>query len=325
MKKILNTLIIAALIGCSVAYASDSELTEFSNDKEGITERFKKSSYSPYAGRNFPTNVYFGDTHVHTSLSGDAFGFGNKIGDEDALRFARGEEITSADGLQVKLSRPLDFLVVADHAEAYGTMSAVYAGESSVMKSDKTKRWHKMLQAGGEVSFQAVMEIIAAVSESSLPAELLDKKFLRATWENHTAVADQYDEPGVFTSFNGYEWSSHPGGNNLHRVVIFRDNADKVNQVVPFSTFDSGDPEDLWTWMQRYEDKTGGSILAIPHNGNLSSGMMFDVETLKGKGLTNAYAQARMRWEPLAEVTQIKGDGETHSFLVWSKNSKPLF
>ncbi len=315
MKQILKAFGITALFCCSAAFASDPVVTELADDKEGIASRFKKPGYSPYAGRNFPTRVYFGDTHLHTSLSGDAFGFGDKLDDDVALRFARGEEVTSSGGIQIKLSRPLDFLVVADHAEAYGTMTAVYAGDPMVMKSEKTKRWSKMLREGGKVSFQAVMEMIESVSSNNLPAELMDKNFTRSIWEKHTVVADQYNEPGVFTSFQGYEWSSHPGGDNLHRVVIFRDNADKVNRIVPFSAFDSINPEDLWTWMQSYEDKTGGSILAIPHNGNLSSGTMFDVETLNGKPFTRAYAELRTRWEPLVEATQIKGDGETHPFL----------
>ena len=314
-SKFLLLTLITLIIGLSLSSQVMAQDAPTKHDEKHISKSFKKDGYSPYAGRNFPTQVYFGDTHLHTSLSGDAFGFGNKVNDEDALRFARGQEITSAGGIRVKLSRPLDFLVVADHAEAYGTMIAVYAGDPLVMKSDKSKRWNKMLHAGGELSFKAVMEMIQSVSTNSLPPELLDKKFIRSIWEKHTAVADQYNEPGKFTSFQGFEWSSHPGGNNLHRVVIFRDQADKVNQVVPFSSFDSENPEDLWNWMQAYEEKTGGSILAIPHNGNLSSGTMFDVETLKGNPLSKAYAESRMRWEPLYEVTQIKGDGEAHPFL----------
>jgi hypothetical protein len=285
------------------------------HDEEQISKNFDKAGYSPYAGRNFSTNVYFGDTHLHTSLSGDAFGFGNKINDIDALRFARGDEIMSAGGLQVKLSRQLDFLVVADHAEAYGALIAVSAGYPEVMSSAKSKRWNAMMNEGGKASFRAVMEMIQSLSDKSVPLELVDKKFFRSVWEKHTAVADQYNEPGTFTSFQGYEWTSHPGGNNLHRVVIFRDKADKVNQILPFSAMDSENPEDLWKWMEAYEEKTGGSILAIPHNGNLSSGTMFDVETFKGKRLSKAYAESRMRWEPLYEVTQIKGDAETHPFL----------
>jgi hypothetical protein len=311
MKKLL----LVALVVLTAATFAYSQEDPTKHDEKQVSKNFKKSSYSPYAGRNFPSQVYFGDTHLHTAASGDAFGFGNKLNDEAALRFARGAEITSAHGEQVKLSRPLDFLVVADHAEAYGAMIEVYAGNQALMGDSKVKRWYSMLHAGGEDSFKAVMEMIQSVSDKSIPPALLDKKFIRSIWEKHTAVVDRYNEPGKFTAFQGYEWSSHPGGNNLHRVVIFRDAADKVKQVVPFSAFDSENPEDLWTWMKGYEEKTSGSILAIPHNGNLSSGTMFDVETFKDKPFTKAYAESRMRWEPLYEVTQIKGDGETHPFL----------
>jgi len=288
---------------------------EFSFDKEGVSKRFKKPGYSPYAGRSFPTRVYCGNTHLHTALSGDAFGFGNKLNDEDAFRFARGEEITSAGGIRVQLSRPLDFLVVADHAEALGAMIEVYKGNSTLMGSSQLRTWNRSLNEGGEAAFSAVMEMIQALSTGSIPPELLEERLFRSVWERHSAVTDRYNEPGRFTAFQGYEWTSHPGGNNLHRVVIFRGAAGMVNRILPFTSIDSENPEDLWEWMRAYEEKTGDSILAIPHNGNLSSGTMFSVETFEGNPLTMAYAEARMRWEPLYEVTQIKGDGEAHPFL----------
>ncbi len=313
MKTITTTLTLCALLGGTAI--AEPPLSPTKHDKKSIAKSFSKGGYSPYAGRNFATSVYWGDTHLHTAASGDAFGFGNKLDDVEALRFARGEEITSAGGLRVKLSRPLDFLVVADHAEAFGAMIEVFYGNPALMGNPKSKRWAAMLKEGGETSFKAVMEMIESVSDKSVPPEMLDKKLFKSVWEKHTANVDKYNKPGTFSAFQGYEWTCHPGGNNLHRVVIFRDAADKVNQIFPFSAFDSEDPEDLWDWMKSYEDKTGGSILAIPHNGNLSSGKMFDVETHKGKPLTKDYAKNRMRWEPLYEATQIKGDGEAHPFL----------
>ena len=312
MRKV-STLGLCVTLVLATSAAGQDDPTK--HDEAQVSKNFNTPSYSPYAGRNFPTRVYFGDTHLHTAISGDAFGFGNKVNAEEALRFARGEEITSAGGLRVKLSRPLDFLVVADHAEAYGAMIEVYAGNPALMNDPTVKRWYGMLHAGGEQSFAAVMEMIQGVADKSIPSILLEKKFIRSIWEKHTGVVDRYNEPGQFTAFQGYEWSSHPGGNNLHRVVIMRDAADKAKQVIPFSAFDSENPEDLWKWMQAYEDKTGGSILAIPHNGNLSSGTMFSTETFRGNPLTKAYAQDRMQWEPLYEVTQIKGDGEAHPVL----------
>jgi len=137
----------------------------------------------------------------------------------------------------------------------------------------------------------------------------------RSIWERFTKISERYNEPGRFSAFIGFEWSSVPQGNNLHRVVVFRDGAERANQVVPYSLFDSEDPEDLWRYLAAYESKTGGQVLAIPHNGNLSNGLMFAEETLSGKQIDPAYARERMRWEPVIEVTQIKGDGETHPFL----------
>ena len=311
MKNLLIATI-AVLTVATSTYAMDDP-TE--HDKDQISKSFKKSSYSPYAGRNYPANVYFGDTHLHTAASGDAFGFGNQVGDVDAYRFAIGEEVTSAHGERVKLSRPLDFLVVADHAEAYGAMIEVFHGNPALLGNPKTKRWNGMMNEGGNASFKAVMEMIESVSDKSLPPELLNKDFIRSIWEKHTATADKYNDPGKFTAFQGYEWTSHPSGNNLHRVVIFRDDKSKVNSIIPMSSFDSEDPEELWKTLASYEEKTGGSVLAIPHNGNLSNGTFFDIETHSGNPLTKEYAEARMKWEPLVEVTQIKGDAETHSFL----------
>ena len=284
-------------------------------DKETISAAFDKPGYSPYAGRKYPTRALFGDTHHHTGLSGDAFGFGNMLGVDEAFRFARGEEITTATGQKARLSRPLDFLVNSDHAEALGTMFEVYSGNAQLLSDPEVRRWHEMLNAGGEQSFEAVMEMIASVSNNTTPKVLLDPKFARTVWSEYIAKADSYNQPGVFTAFIGYEWSSHPDGNNLHRVVVFRDDAEKAGQVLPFSYFNSGDPEKLWQELGAYENKTGGSVLAIPHNGNLSNGTMFSVETQQGKPLDKVYAEARMRWEPIYEITQIKGDGETHPLL----------
>jgi hypothetical protein len=149
--------------------------------------------------------------------------------------------------------------------------------------------------------------------------DLIDNpKIMRTVWERQIDAAEKHNDPGRFTALIGYEWTSlntmqYPS--NLHRVVIFKDDGDKPSQVLPFSTFDSYDPEKLWEYMAAYEEKTGGTVLAIPHNGNLSNGLMFSVERLNGEPIDRAYAETRMRWEPLYEVTQIKGDGEAHPKL----------
>ena len=137
----------------------------------------------------------------------------------------------------------------------------------------------------------------------------------RTMWEEMIGYAEAHNEPGKFTAFIGFEWSAMPAGNNLHRVVVMRDDGDKASEVLPFAAYDSDDPEDLWQWMARYEEKTGGQVLAIPHNGNLANGVMFATETLSGKRIDKNYAAARAKWEPLYEVTQMKGDGEAHPLL----------
>jgi len=135
-------------------------------------------------------------------------------------------------------------------------------------------------------------------------------------WERLTASAERFNEPGRFTALIGFEWTSSPGGNNLHRNVVFRDGKAKGDRIIPISNYDTNDPEELWKWMAAYEAKTGGRVLAIPHNGNLSNGLMFADVTFGGKKpIDRDYAERRMRWEPVYEVTQMKGDGEAHPLL----------
>jgi len=287
--------------------------------KEHIGKAFHKdANYSPYAGKSYPTRVFWGDTHLHTSYSFDAGSFGNRLGPEEAYRFASGEEVVSATGQRVKLSRPLDFLVVSDHSEQIGFFPMLLKGDPFVMKDPDGRRWHEMINKGGQEAVDATLEMIDLFSKGKLPPALLidDPKMIRSVWEKEIEAAEKFNKPGKFTTFIGYEWTSQiPPGDNLHRVVIFRDGPEKAGQIIPFSAFDSEDPEDLWSALEAYEKKTGGQVLAIPHNGNLSNGLMFAITTLKGDPLTKEYAERRSRWEPLYEVTQIKGDGEAHPFL----------
>ena len=278
--------------------------------------------FSPYAGRNFPTQVFWGDTHLHTGMSMDAGAFGARLTPEDAYRFARGEELTSSTGLKVKLSRPLDFLVVADHSDNMGFFPRLYAGDPQMMADPTGKRWYEMVQEGGQKGVAAAVEIIIAFSQGKFPKALDSRpgdRAYRSAWEVAIKAAEKYNDPGNFTAFIGYEWTSNTGGNNLHRVVIHRDGGEKASMVLPYTTLKpegSDNPRDLWKWMNTYEEKTGGQVLAIAHNGNLSNGIMFPVvDTFTGKPLDRAYAETRMRWEPLYEATQIKGDGEAHPFL----------
>lgn len=273
--------------------------------------------YSPYAGRSFPTQVYWGDSHVHTNNSLDARGFGVTLGPEEAYRFARGEEVTTSHGEQFKLSRPLDWLVVSDHSDGMGAMKEIIAGNPNLLKDPEVKQWHEAMRAGGDAAFEATMDVINSFSQGAVPEVVLDRSFQKTIWDEYIEIAERFYEPGRFTSIIGYEWTSTEDGNNLHRNVLYRDDGARAGLMVPYTTAESFNPEKLWEWMERYEDKTGGSVLAIAHNGNMSNGIMFPVETnpATGEPLDEGYAAQRARWEPIYEVTQIKGDGETHPLL----------
>ena len=272
-----------------------------------------KAEYSPYLQHNYPDRVFYGDTHLHTSYSTDAGFIGNRLGPDEAYRFAKGEEVTASSGVRARLQRPLDFLVVADHSENLGLAPLIAESNASLLKTEFGRRVHALVKAGKYLEAYAAWGEGMVVGKDPLAGQT---EIIRTAWERLTTSAEQHNQPGKFTALIGFEWTSGPGGNNLHRNVIFRDGKDKADRVIPISTYDSADPEDLWKWMAAYEQKTGGQMLAIPHNGNLSNGLMFDVMTFTSKKpLDRDYAERRARWEPLYEVTQIKGDGETHPLL----------
>ena len=288
-------------------------------DKESADRAHQKRPYSPYADRKFPTRPFFGDTHLHTGFSMDAGAFGCRLTPRDALRFARGEQIMASSGQPAKLSRPLDFLVVADHSDNMGFFTDLFAGKPEVLAQPMGRKWYDMIQSGK--GGEAALDIIGQFSQGTFPKELMyfpGTRAYRGAWQETIAAAETYNEPGRFTAFIGYEWTSLDKGNNLHRNVIFRDNADKASQVEPYTCvppFGSNNPLDLWKWMDAYEKKTGGSVLAIAHNGNLSNGTMFPIVEAFGKAIDRDYAEQRAKWERLYEATQTKGDGETHPFL----------
>jgi len=269
------------------------------------------NNYSPYFDQHFPQNVYFGDTHLHTSWSADAGLAGATLGPEFAYRVARGEPVKSQTGLPFKLVRPLDFVVVADHAENLGIYDYLERGDPILKQSENGRKWLEYFRAGEGI--KAAYEWSAFNAKGEDPINSAEMR--SQVWEQVIENAEQYNDPGVFTTFIGFEWTSGPGSNNLHRNVIFRDNGDRAKQVTPFSAFDSDDPEDLWAYLKAYEDKTGGRVLAIPHNGNLSNGMMFMLETFDGKRFSKDYAERRQRFERVVEVTQPKGTGEAHPLL----------
>ncbi|RUX28849.1 DUF3604 domain-containing protein [Mesorhizobium sp. M7A.F.Ca.US.011.01.1.1] len=278
-----------------------------------------KRPYSPWAGRNFPSRPYFGDTHLHTSFSMDAGAFGAKLGPADAYRFAKGQEIMASSGQLAKLSRPLDFLVVADHSDNMGFFPDLLAGKPELLADPLGRKWYDMMQSGQGAA--AAIDILTNFGAGKFKGPILyspDSAAYRGAWQETVKAAEEANEPGRFTAFIGYEWTSNTGGNNLHRNVIFRDNGDKASQVVPFTSLPPGsdNPRDLWKWMAAYEAKTGGSLLAIAHNGNLSNGRMFPmIEPGTNSPIDREYAETRNKWERLYEATQMKGDSETHPFL----------
>lgn len=316
IPRVLTAMAWATALGLP-AIAQESVTTDLGIvNRQAVGDAFKAPGYSPYAGRNFPTQVLWGDTHLHTAISLDAGAIGARLNPVDAYRFARGEEVVSNTGQRVRLSRPLDFLVVADHAEAFGSMVEVVKANPQLMRNPEIKRWHDMITAGGNSAFAAALEMVGLLSAvDKMPPEFKDSNFIRSVWEPYIKAADTYNEPGRFSAFIGYEWTSMPEGDNMHRVVMFRDGADKAIQTLPFSAIDSENVEDLWGALESYEKATGGRVMAIPHNSNVSGGRMFALADFIGNPLTREYAERRERWESVVEVTQQKGDSEAHPFL----------
>ena len=276
---IRNTLVFSATLLALLSGAATAQLPPPTDDAAHAFPA--QDHYSPYAGRNFPTRVFWGETHVHTGNSMDAGAFGARLLPEDAYRFARGEEVTSSSGQRVKLSRPLDFLMVADHSDNMGFFARLYGGEPSMLADPTGRRWYDMIHEGGQSGVAAAVEIIQSLTQNTLPAALASlpgSEAYRSTWEATIDAAETYNDPGEFTAFIGYEWTSTDRGYNLHRVIVYRDDATRASVMEPLTTLPplgSPDPVDLWEWMQSYEDRTGGRLLAIAHNGNLSNGNMF--------------------------------------------------
>ena len=273
-------------------------------------------------------HVFFGDTHVHTSYSADAAFVGNVLGPDAAYRFAKGEEVVSSTGTPARLSSALDFIVVADHSDNLGLGPMAIAGDASLQESEFGRFAIENMQSGnGEAVFDAWRKSRATVGDPMNG----DTAALAAAWKYIVDTAELHNDPGTFTAFIGYEWTSVPDGNNLHRNVVYRGGKTSAGQVLPYTSYESEDAEKLWHWMSDYEKKTGDQVLAIPHNGNLSNGLMFDDVNFTGGNLIDAsYAERRQQWEPLYEVTQMKGDSESHpvlspndefaDFEIWDKS-----
>lgn len=320
LRALLATTMATAVVTLPAAAQDAAGGDAGTADKAKIEHLYKAPAYSPYAGRNFPTRPFFGDTHLHTAVSFDAGAFGARLSPRDAYRIAKGEEVMASSGQPAKLSRPLDFLVVADHSDNMGFFPKLLGGDPSVLADPDGKRWYNLIKSGKGA--EAAIDIITSFSAGKFPPKLLSlpgTKTYGDTWTETIAAAEEANDPGRFTAFIGYEWTSNTNGMNLHRNVIYRNDGSYARQVEPMVTLQpmgSDDPRDLWKWLEAYEAKTGGDVLAIAHNGNLSNGKMFPlIESFTGKPIDAAYAEGRARWEPLYEATQMKGDSETHPFL----------
>ena len=282
-------------------------------------------------------NVYFGDTHLHSSYSFDAFLNNNHSADPDtAYRWAKGQPVIHPyNRARVQIDTPLDFLVVSDHAEMLGVMRAVH--EDNFIKEDlgwigNIKRWYSFWLMNRAIDSNTGLQFFSqflpqnpTIEGHSDPVQHPDNnisdlaifgdtsKTSTLAWHDIVETAERHNDPGIFTSLLGWEWSSIPMGANLHRIVISPDGAEKGKQFLPYGSDQSQYPEDLWQWLDETQKQTGARFLAIPHNSNISKGYMFDDTTLRGEPITAEYARRRMQWEPVVEATQIKGDSETRS------------
>ena len=292
------------------------------NLASGVTEQDKE--YSPRANNTQPNNVYWGDSHLHTGISLDAGLFGNTVSIDDAYRLARGEQVTSAKGIPVKLARPLDWLIVTDHTDFMGIAADIQSGSDNILANPKGKEWHEAFKVGGRTAGKAAFDLITNFTQMTFPKQLAKdyspgSEVFNRVWKTIVDAADEHNEPNLFTAFIGFEWTAIPKGFNLHRNVILRDNADIALKAEPLTTqppLGSTDPLDLYTWLENYEESYGGQAFAFAHNGNLSNGWMFPTEeTYAGGVVDKNYVKLRAKWEPHYEITQIKGDGEAHPYL----------
>ncbi|MEN9685855.1 MAG: hypothetical protein RLZZ28_1641 [Bacteroidota bacterium] len=314
MKKAILLVFLAAAIGCS---NSVKEKNAGENRQEPVIAEYKES--------NAPVNplkeAYFGETHVHTSASMDAFIGSNRISPEDAYRFAMGEEML-INGSKHKLKTPLDFCAISDHSEFLGetytlnTPGSPGYDDSIATQMRTTNSYDKALKL-----FVKYVITPARTGGEKHPAFYQGPESVKSGWRKNFLATEKYYRPGKFTTIHAFEWTATYNAGNLHRNVFFRDT---VFPAIPFTTHESNDPEKLWQWMQEQTDK-GSKVLAIPHNSNGSKGYMFpDDTTLSGKKITKAYAAARQKMEPLIEIMQIKGNSEVHPSF-WSNDEMANF
>jgi len=259
------------------------------------------------------TNLYWGDTHLHTSNSTDAYSTGNFVADPDtAFRFAKGLPVIHPSlKTRVRIVRPLDFLVVSDHAEQLGAQSETLKGNPLILGTT----WGKALKAALDQNPATGLRGMSAGDRQAMNQDMATPAFRENIWGRQVDAAERHNQPGKFTTFVGWEWTVHPGGKNLHRVVVSSADGVTAKKFLPFNANDSQRPEDLWQWLDKTKQQTGADFIAIPHNPNLSGGLMFDMVDSNGRTITAEYARTRIRWEPVVEMTQVKGTSEVHPEL----------
>ncbi len=302
------------IIACLLLYSCNNEI-EY-KEAPPLTTKTNTEATPNY---NKTKNAYFGDLHIHTSWSFDAFVSGVRTSPDDAYRFGKGEVIPHVSGKTIQMNRPLDFMAVSDHAEYMGAMMQMLDKDSRVAALPIAK---KVMNTEQSVAKKANRNLRLSIATNWPYQELITQDILQGTWQKIVEAADQHYEPGKFTTFPAFEWtssiavyssliSSSPYAQNLHRNVIFK--GGKVSGI-PFSSFDSQNPEDLWKWMDLQRQK-GIELLAIPHNGNISDGRMYATTTYDGNDMDEDYVNTRMKNEPINEVAQNKGQSMAHPAL----------
>ena len=320
-----STSLLALCAAALLAIGAPASAQEYQASEGQLNSLFPEGKpYSPYADRLFPERPLWGDSHLHTALSMDAGAFGNRLGLDDAYRFARGAQVTASSGQPVRLSRPLDWLAITDHSDGMGMIQDMLAASPNVTNYEQGAKWSREMRAGGQEAVDAAIDLIGTFSQGKVDPEMFatyspGSRRYATIWEDVIQAAERFNDPGRFTAFIGFEWTSLVEGANLHRNVIFRDGPDRARQVVPYTTqapVGSTDPLDLYKYLEAYEAKTNGATMTFSHNGNLSNGIMFPVdEQYTGRAIDQFYVEQRAKWERMYEVTQIKGDGEAHPFL----------